>query len=219
MREVLYSSRSWQRWLQMLFIGGNPGDGAGAGFTLRTVWGWYGLRENITSPWAGLLCHPAIPAAHSRARWQRKFPELSTCNVTLITQWDKQKGGYWSHWLSLVGCLSISLVYLFIFLFFSFFVSPSKSELHNTKQAAEGQASRFQLPARLNTSVRTCQEQLKYRKRFPWQQLCHFAICMCPTGEKEATPLSPPSGSLLTSLFGRNCPTRAEQPNGLWSFH
>lgn len=134
MREVLCSSRLWQCWLQMLFIGSNPGDGAGAGFMLWTVWGWYGLRGNITSPWAGLLCHPVIPAARPRARWQRKFPELSTCNVTLITQRDKQKGGYWSRLLP--GWLSCHLRFPYFFIFI--FCEPLKIQTSQQKTGGKG---------------------------------------------------------------------------------
>lgn len=99
-----------------------------------TVWGWYGLRGNITSPWAGLLCHPAIPAARPRARWQRKFPELSTCNVTLITQRDKQKGGYWSRLLP--GWLSCHLWFPYFFIFI--FCEPLKIQTSQQKTGGKG---------------------------------------------------------------------------------
>lgn len=58
-------------------------------------------------PELGSLCQPANPAAGPRACWQRKFPELSTCNVTLITQREEQKGACWSRLLSGAICLSL----------------------------------------------------------------------------------------------------------------
>lgn len=151
-------------------------------------------------PELGFLCQPAIPAARPRACWQRKFPELSTCNVTLITQRGEQKGGYWSRLLPLAVFLSFLLPLSFLGL--------SKLDLANRKQARKGQSSRFQLPTRLNTSVRACQEWLKWG-RLPWQQLCHFATCICPMGEEEAASFLPPLGSFLTLLSRRDCPTRA----------
>ena len=59
-------------------------------------------------PELGALCQPANPAARPRACWQRKFPKLSTCNVTLITQREEQKGGCWSRLLSGAICLFAS---------------------------------------------------------------------------------------------------------------
>lgn len=64
---------------------------------------WEGTSQ---VPELGFLCQLAIPAACPGACWQRKFPVLSTCNVTLITQWGEQKRGHWSHFLPLVVFLS-----------------------------------------------------------------------------------------------------------------
>lgn len=122
-------------------------------------------------PELGFLCQPAIPAARPRACWQRKFPELSTCNVTLITQWEEQKGGYWSlfalsHWLS-----------------FSLFRTPSSFsepiKIRTSQKKTSGQGSILSIPiaTRLNTSVRTCRGWVKWG-RLPWQlwPLCHLCV-------------------------------------------
>lgn len=59
-------------------------------------WEW---TSQVPEP--GFLWQPEIPAACPGACWQRKFRELSTCNVMSITQREEQKGGYWSRLLSL----------------------------------------------------------------------------------------------------------------------
>lgn len=144
----------------------------GTGFTLRTVWDWYRLRENITSPWAGVFLSASDPCNSPEDPLAKKV-ELSTCNVTLITQRDERKGGYWSRLLSLAVCLSHLSFSDSPPLVFFFFLSLSKSDLPNRKQARKGHSSRFQLPTRPDTSVRTCQGWLKWG-RLPWQQFCHL---------------------------------------------
>lgn len=122
-------------------------------------------------PELGFFCQPAIPATHPRIRWQRKlsFPPAM------------------SHWLHSgmsgkevtdhVCSLSLSVFHICLFLtpppLFFFFLSLSKSDLPNRKQARKGHSSRFQLPTRPDTSVRTCQGWLKWG-RLPWQQFCHL---------------------------------------------
>lgn len=129
MREVLCSSRLWQCWLQMLFIGSNPGDGAGAGFMLWTVWGWYGLRGNITSPWAGLLCHPAIPAVGKES--SQSFPPA-------MSRWlhsGISKKEVTDHVYFLAGCLAISdSLTFFIFIF----CEPLKIQTSQQKTGGKG---------------------------------------------------------------------------------
>lgn len=176
---------------------------------------WEGTSQ---VPELGFLCQPAIPAAHRRACWQRKFPELSTCNVTLITQREVQKGGYWSRLHSLAGCRSLSVSLSdSLFLFWA----GSKSELPKRKQVRKGLSSWFQLPTRLNTSDRICQGWLKWG-RLPWQQLCHFATCVflwegrrqrlshhhhdlfSPCWPREFVPLEHPNG--LVEVISLNLP-------------
>jgi len=65
---------------------------------------WTEWEHHKSLSWG--FCQPEIPTARPRACWQRKFPQPSTCNVTLIPQRDEQKGGYWSRFHG--GCLSLS---------------------------------------------------------------------------------------------------------------
>lgn len=214
MREVLCSSRLWQCWLQMLFIGSNPGDGAGAGFMLWTVWGWYGLRGNITSPWAGLLCHPAIPAARPRARWQRKFPELSTCNVTLITQWDKQKGGYWSRLLP--GWLSCHL--RFPYFFYLYFLWASKNPNFTTENRWEGVSSLdSNCPQGLTHLSEPARDSWNTKKGF-YDNSSATLPSACVLWERRRQRLSHRHLGLFSPLCsGEIVPL--EHTNGLRSFH
>lgn len=153
MTEVIFSSRLWQHWLEVLFIGSNPRDGGEAGYMLRTVWDWYGLRENITSLWTGVSMSAINPCSSPWGLLAKKVPRAFhlQCHVDYTAGRAERR-------LLITFALTCWLSFTFSL---SFWISLWKSELSDRKQARYGHFSRFQLPTRLNTSVRTCQGQLK----------------------------------------------------------
>lgn len=82
-----------QCWLEMLFIGSNPSDGEGAMFMLRTVWEWYGLRENITSPWAGECLSASNPCSSPQGPLAKKVPRAFhlQCHVDYTAGWAERR--------------------------------------------------------------------------------------------------------------------------------
>lgn len=152
----VYSSRLW-KCRPGMFVGGNPDD-AGAGFKRRTVWQWYGLRGNIASPRGGVF--PSTTDPHGSPRGllaEKEFPEFPhlqchKCHVDYTAGWAERR-----------LLITFALRWWLSFTFWLSFRSLSFCFLTHQKQTQPGwgQSSRFRLPIRLNTSVRTCQGKLK----------------------------------------------------------
>lgn len=151
-------------------------------------------------PELGVSLSASDPCSLPKGLLARKFPELSTCNVTLITQREEQRAGHWSHLLSLAGWLSLSVsLSEAIFLIWAY-----QNQNFPTENKQE----------RVNPLDSNCPQGLTHLSeptRDSWnEEGCHDnSSTSCPMGEKEETPFSLPSGSFLTLLSRRNCPTRA----------
>ncbi len=186
MTEMIFSCRLWQHWLVMLFIGSNPKNGGGSGFMLGTVWDWYGPRENITSPWAGVSLSASNPYSLPKGLLAKKVPGAFHLQRHVYYTAGKAE----RRLLIMFGlscCLSLSVSFpdsLFLFLSKK---KKSKSDFPNRKQARKGQSSGFHLPTRPDTSVRTCQEWLKWGgvAMTTARPLCHLHM-PCGRGEGNA---------------------------------
>lgn len=145
---------------------------------------------------------------------QRKFPELSTCNVTLITQWDKQKGGYWSRLLP--GWLSCHL--RFPYFFYLYFLWASKNPNFTTENRWEGVSSLdSNCPQGLTHLSEPARDSWNTKKGF-YDNSSATLPSACVLWERRRQRLSHRHLGLFSPLCsGEIVPL--EHTNGLRSFH